>query len=136
MLAARDTAAFAQRCETEWFPPLRLRYPLPSESEEGKSKDAWIIREIHHGHDRENRWPGFPAHLHIDIMPEGQSGGWGRKLMETLWERLREVGVPGVFLGVSKMNANAVGFYQHIGFETLEEPQWGFILGKRLEHFI
>lgn len=132
VLGTRDTATFGQRCETEWFPPLRLRYPLPAEDESGK--EARMIRSIHGGHDTVNHWPDFPAHLHIDIMPEGQNGGWGRKLMETLWERLREIGTPGVFLGVSKANSNAVGFYQHIGFETLEEPQWGYMLGKRLNN--
>ena len=130
VLGTRDTAAFGQWCEKEWFPPIRKQLPLLSADDQ--SAEANIIRLINRGHDTENWSPDYPAHLHIDILPEGQSKGWGIKLMQTLWNKLRELEVPGVFLGVSKNNANAVSFYRHIGYDELLAHDWGYTMGKDL----
>ena len=85
ILGTRDSATFGRRCEDEWFPPLRLRYPLPPA--EDKSADAEMIRSLHQGHDLVNDPADFPPHLHIDILPEGQGGGWGRRLIDTFLAR-------------------------------------------------
>ena len=37
----------------------------------------------------------YPAHLHIDLLPEVQGQGWGRLLIATLVDALRERGVAG-----------------------------------------
>ena len=97
-----------------------------------KDGDKWIINLIHEGILPEGAPVGYPAHLHIDLLPIGQKGGWGRKLMEQFWGQLRSMGVPAVHLGVGKANANAVGFYQHIGYHIVEEGEFGFVLGKQL----
>ena len=130
VLGTRDTAVFGQRCEAEWFPPLRQRYPLRPEDDD--SADAQAIRWLHQGHDQDNELADYPAHLHIDILPVGQGGGWGRKLMEIFWARLREVGVTAVHLGVSRQNPRAIGFYQHLGFYTLATYETAYVMGKRL----
>ncbi len=36
---------------------------------------------------------GYPAHLHVDLLPAGQGGGNGRRLMEKLFDALREQGI-------------------------------------------
>lgn len=128
ILGTADTATFGARCETDWFPPLRRQYPMSTNQK--PSREALTIRQIHQGHDRVNRWPQFPAHLHIDILPEGQKQGWGRRLMDRFCDRLTQLGVPGVFLGVSAENRNAVDFYRHIGFEAL--PGESQVFGRRL----
>lgn len=130
-IATRDTAAFGHWCETEWFPVLRSRYPLEGRDHKSPAEQQ-LIQAIHRGHETQNRWPSYPAHLHIDLLPAGQGRGWGRRLMERLWGQLVELGVPGVHLGVGRGNSNAIDFYQHIGFEALEVHGWGFILGKNL----
>ena len=130
VLGTKDTAEFGQRCEREWFPPIRKKYPLPAESDQ--SAEANLIRQIHNGHDTENWVPDHPAHLHIDILPEGQNGGWGLKLMQTLWAKLRERDVPGVFLGVSAQNENAVGFYRHIGYKEFAAYPGGYTMALDL----
>ena len=63
----------------------------------------------------------YPAHLHIDISEDFTGQGGGRMLMETLLARLRSDGVTGVVFGVSAANERAVGFYEHMGFERLQE---------------
>lgn len=130
VLGTRDTAAFGQRCETEWFPPLRQSYPLPDSDDQ--SADAQAIGWLHSGHDQENEFPDYPAHLHIDILPVGQGGGWGRRLLETFFGRLKKVGITAVHLGVSRQNESAIGFYHHIGFHTLGEYPSSYVLGKHL----
>ncbi len=130
VLAASDTPAFERWMFDEWFPPLREKYPKPAA--DGTDHQSHLLRTIHKTECEPDNEPGYPAHLHIDILPEGQGGGWGLKLMEALWNQLRSMGVPAVHLGVSKANANAVGFYKHIGYHVISEHQWGYTLGKRL----
>lgn len=83
----------------------------------------------------------YPAHLHIDILEPYTGGGNGRKLMDTLLDRLRSDGVAGVSFGVAASNARAIGFYEHMGFKRLiaygegegdnNEPG-GYTFGMRL----
>jgi len=74
----------------------------------------------------------FPGHLHIDLLPEAQGGGWGRKLMAAFEARLKELGCPAYHLGVGKRNEGAVMFYRRYGMLELEVQPWGFVLGRRL----
>ncbi|MCS7056833.1 MAG: GNAT family N-acetyltransferase [Thermoflexales bacterium] len=130
ILGARDTAEFAARCEIEWFPALRARYPLPPPNDD--SPDAQIIRAIHAGIAVDEVAREYPAHLHIDILPVAQKQGWGRRLMETFLARLRELGASGVHLGVSARNLNAIAFYEHLGFCRLRGDPSVILYGMRL----
>jgi ribosomal protein S18 acetylase RimI-like enzyme len=130
MLGARDSAAFSARCEREWFPVLRARYPLPVP--EDNSEDALMIRAIHRGYRPHPDLTAYPAHLHIDLLPAAQGQGWGRKLIETFLNRLRELSVPAVHLGVGDKNARAITFYERVGFHPIHAyPGW-IAYGMRL----
>lgn len=61
----------------------------------------------------------YPAHLHIDLLPEYQHLGWGTKLLDTLVEHLGKLHVQGVMLMVDKTNTNAIAFYEKYGFKKL-----------------
>lgn len=61
-------------------------------------------------------WDEFPAHLHINLLPEYQRRGWGVQLIGALVERLREEECRGLYLGVGASNTGAVKFYEHNGF--------------------
>ena len=74
----------------------------------------------------------FPGHIHIDLMPEVQGGGWGRRLMEAYEERLKSLGCKGYHLGVGRRNERAVAFYRRCGMSELQAPAWGFVFGKKL----
>lgn len=131
ILGTRDSAAFHERCEREWFPVLRARYPLPPPDDQ--SRDAHMIRQIHAGsRSRPELQEHYPAHLHIDLLPEAQGQGQGRMLMNTFLARLRELGVPGVHLGVGKANTGAVAFYRRMGFQPIEEYETAIIFGMDL----
>jgi ribosomal protein S18 acetylase RimI-like enzyme len=126
VLGTKNSVAFSERCEREWFPILRERYSYPTEND--LSKDATHIRYIHWGYrDRANA--DYPAHLHIDLLPIAQGKGWGRKMMTVFLEKLRELNVPGVELGVSKQNIRAIRFYEVVGFTRLEETERSYDYG-------
>jgi ribosomal protein S18 acetylase RimI-like enzyme len=131
VVAAADTTAFERACEQSWWPPLRARYPLPAAADQ--SPDAGLVRRIHTGISTVGPWlREHPAHLHVDLLPEAQGGGHGRRLLETVFAELAAAGVPGVHLGVARTNTGAIGFYRHLGLRTLEERPAGLVLGMRL----
>lgn len=59
----------------------------------------------------------FPAHLHIDLLPEYQRQGYGRLLMDHFLARLRAANVKGVHLVMAEGNHDADAFYQRMGFD-------------------
>lgn len=63
----------------------------------------------------------YPAHLHIDILPEAQRGGWGTKLVDTLINHLQQKGVKGVCLGVGADNEMGINFYKKYGFHQVRK---------------
>jgi len=130
-VATADTTAFEQWCEERWWPALRARYPLPDEGDD--SPDAGQIRRLHEPPRTNAPWlVQFPAHLHIDIVPEGQGGGNGRRLIESVLDAVAQRDVPGIHLGVGGRNVRAIGFYEHIGFRVLEHGATGLVMGLRL----
>ena len=63
--------------------------------------------------------PQYPAHLHIDILDGYQGQGIGKRLIEALFNKLKEDNIPGVCLVAAKSNKNACGFYEHMGFQKI-----------------
>ena len=126
VIGTADTAAFEATLDTEWWPALRERYPHAAFP--AGSYDAGLAATVHGEHHSDPEvLARFPAHLHIDLLPRGQGGGNGRRMLTTLFDALRAAGAPGVHLGVSPTNTQATGFYAHIGFQTLTED--GSLLG-------
>ncbi len=62
----------------------------------------------------------YPAHMHIDILPEYQRMGLGHKLMDALCARLKEKGIKGVCLTMWAGNQKGGNFYKKYGFTLLE----------------
>jgi ribosomal protein S18 acetylase RimI-like enzyme len=129
VLGTKNSEDFWRHCEQEWLPPLRQRYRLPSD--EDNSKDARIIRKIHQNQQR-SYTPDYSAHLHIDLLPVAQGKGWGRRMINVFLEKLHELNIPGVELGVGKRNLNAIGFYEALGFIRLEEAEASLTYGLKL----
>lgn len=76
----------------------------------------------------------YPAHLHIDILPEYQRQGIGFQLMDTLTVHLREQGVPAVMLSVAGDNEKGKNFYRKYGFQVLEETPNEIVMGRFTFH--
>ena len=131
VLGAADTRAFELACEREWWPALRARYALgvfPA-----NSPDDRLARLIHGPRETsEDVVERYPAHLHIDLLPRLQGRGFGRHLLETLFDALRTGGVPAVHLGVGLANQRAIGFYERIGFTVVHRYTDSQIMARQL----
>lgn len=74
----------------------------------------------------------YPAHLHIDILPEYQRMGIGHKLTDVLLSHLRSKGVKGIMLTTWIKNVKGRGFYDKYGFTLLEEMKNCAVYGMKL----
>ena len=129
LLSTDDTLTFEAWAEREWWPPLRARYPILDDG----SLDDELIHLIHAPERApEELVHEFPAHLHIDLQERARGTGLGRALVERLLNDLRSRRVVGVHLGVAAENANAIGFYQHLGFREVDTAPDTIVMGLRL----
>ncbi len=71
----------------------------------------------------------YPAHLHIDILPDYQRMGLGTMLMDTLVQHLKEKGIPGLLLSVAGDNTKGKQFYKKYGFQVLAETPHEIVMG-------
>jgi ribosomal protein S18 acetylase RimI-like enzyme len=118
VIGTPDTAAFARAYRERWTPRMAERYPRPPDPPL-TLEDAMVA--IFYSPEA-MVWPGvagYPAHLHIDLLPDFQGDGYGTRLMETFFAAAQAAGAPGVHLVVVEHNARALGFYHHLGFKKL-----------------
>jgi ribosomal protein S18 acetylase RimI-like enzyme len=125
VVAVADTRGFVDWYESEWAPGFRARHPRPGPmgrdypySEEALVRDGGDPGRMLRGITPEEL-AEYPAHLHIDLLPQGQRRGLGRRLLDTLRAALAERGVPGVHLGMDPANTGARAFYDAYGFREL-----------------
>jgi ribosomal protein S18 acetylase RimI-like enzyme len=111
-LATADTRAFVARYREEWLPRFAAKYPREAPGEMvalGHTPQRMLIAEV----------DDYPAHLHIDLLPELQGQGWGRALMRTVLAALAGRGIRRVHLSLSPTNTAARAFYDRLGFREL-----------------
>ncbi|WP_372574939.1 GNAT family N-acetyltransferase [Ruegeria jejuensis] len=61
----------------------------------------------------------YPAHVHMNLLPECQGRGWGTRLLKE-WHRMsRSAGVRAIHLGTNPGNDQAIGFWHSQGFEHI-----------------
>lgn len=121
LVCAPDTRSFEDWFSTAWWPPRAVRWPVGEASTDPRvQRTNGILRHA------AGRRPGaepyadtYPAHLHIDLLPQAQGQGWGRRLIDALTATLRERGVSGVHLVADAANTSALAFYDRVGFVRL-----------------
>ena len=74
----------------------------------------------------------YPAHFHINILPEYQRVGAGGKLLNALFEHYRAKGVKGIMLCCNNENEVGLNFYKKYGFKVLEESEYDVAFGMKL----
>lgn len=131
IVATDDTEAFETWFRDEWWPGVAERYPLSGQAEPTRM-DGLIAYAAGRGPGRERHAAAYPAHLHIDLLPETQGQGLGRRLIETLFDELRCRGVPGVHLGMNPSNTGAGRFYERLGMHRLDSGPETTMYGIRL----
>ncbi|KAI0759935.1 acyl-CoA N-acyltransferase [Irpex lacteus] len=120
VLGSFDTRGFEQTRVVKWFPPY-LRNLTP--------QDKHYIRTIHDPHIATDTQIAFsPAHLHINILPQYQHQGWGRRLIGHAVKYLKEEkGLGRLWLGMDPRNANAKKFYARLGFKEIPDTPFGTV---------
>lgn len=114
LLAAADTTSFADRFAER---------PSALEAAARAGHAADMLRTA---------YDAYPAHLHVDVLPEGQGSGFGRRLVERCLEQLAAEGVAGVHLVVDPRNEGAQAFYARIGFAELRRDADGVVFERLL----
>ncbi len=130
ILGTSDSRRYLHWTEQHWFPLLRQRYAR--ERENFTQKDRYLRELILRGYVFKEELAEYPAHLHIDILPEGQGRGMGRKLMEAFMAALRKKNTPALHLEVGLSNPGAIAFYRRMGFSTIAEYEKSLALGIKL----
>ena len=126
ILGTADTRAFAAWFSTEWWPSVVGGHTGDSAAERSVVASAgdperMLIDAVDE----------YPAHLHIDLLPEAQGRGLGRSLVETLAAALNARGVQGLHLVVGTSNTAAQAFYRRVGFSELTADADGVVMGKK-----
>lgn len=114
-----NTSLWETKLERDWWPGLRLRYADPADipiSE--RNADQMRAFFIHHP----TATPlsvrrGYPAHLHLNLLPELQGRGWGRRLFAAWLSHAEGAGALHVL--VNRANERAIGFWESQGFAEL-----------------
>ncbi|WP_159499177.1 GNAT family N-acetyltransferase [Microbacterium sp. 18062] len=115
-VAAPDTRSFEDWFHDEWWPEHGAHFARPGGNprEVGTLAYADARRAGH-----EPYGDTYPAHLHIDLLPEAQGQGWGRRLIGAVVDALRERRVSGLHLVASADNHGALRFYDRLGFARI-----------------
>ncbi|MHC3475487.1 GNAT family N-acetyltransferase [Streptomyces sp. 7R007] len=124
VLGTADTRRFVEDFRTRWLPLVADRYPEPAGPP--KNADEAMIPLLHHPERMiVPEVAAYPAHLHIDLLPEWQGRGHGRALMRAFLQALQDQGVPAVHLCMLTANTPARAFYDRLGFHEIDVPDPG-----------
>jgi ribosomal protein S18 acetylase RimI-like enzyme len=118
VVGTADTAAFARRYAAEWIPLLDGKYEVPPPPPRTAEQDM-VALHLHPERMVVPELAAYPAHLHIDLLPDYQGRGFGRRLIDRFRAAAAEAGAPAVHLGMVTANVRARGFYDRLGFEVL-----------------
>lgn len=135
IVGTTDTASFERWMRESWLPLLKQRYP-PAGTESGlSSMEQWMRSVLHEEPDaseeKSRLISEYPAHLHIDLLPELQGMGTGKLLIRTFMDALKKRNCPGLHLSVSKKNERAVAFYEKTGFSVIADYSNAITMGMR-----
>lgn len=118
VLGTADTATFVESYRKSWLP--RFSEALPARTIAAGPEERQLLSVLRHPERMLcPELTGYPAHLHIDILPAHQGGGNGRRLSEIFVQAVTRAGAVGLHVAVSPTNTRAHGFYLRVGFERL-----------------
>jgi len=86
--------------------------------------DETVVATVMAGYDGHRGWVNYLA-----VAPEHRRTGLARQMIGAVEHRLRSAGCPKINLQVRTDNADAIGFYQAIGYVSDDVVS----MGKRLE---
>jgi ribosomal protein S18 acetylase RimI-like enzyme len=119
IVGTKDTPAFVERYAAEWIPYLGGKYDSPEPRDE-----EMVGLHFHPELKLVPELADYPAHLHIDLLPDFQGRGYGRRLMTAFLAAANQAGAERVHLGMLTSNVKARAFYDRLDFAELpvEDP--------------
>jgi ribosomal protein S18 acetylase RimI-like enzyme len=130
VVAVADTDAFERWFAQTWWPAFAQRWPEPAG--QSSAQDRLLGYAYSRGAGTNPHSAEYPAHLHIDLLPELQRQGFGRRLIDALKQALRDAGVRGLHVVPRADNLPAVSFYERLGFAELAREGTVVVFGMRL----
>ncbi len=134
VLGALDSALFYKWFKEEWLKEVLLDYERPQEGKD-LNRDELLIAQLFDFDEKRDAalFEAYPSHLHIDLLSRAQRQGYGKQLIESLLQALRNKQSKGVHLGLGANNHNAFAFYKHVGFKELRRSKDGINMGLSLD---
>jgi ribosomal protein S18 acetylase RimI-like enzyme len=74
----------------------------------------------------------YPAHLHINLLPDYQGKGYGTQMIKALLSELKEKKIKSVMLLADAENTGAIKFYERNGFKRFITAFGGVGMYKKL----
>ena len=131
IMGVLDSQTYYQWMHSEWLPKIRVDYKKPT-----GDPDTWNetekITNLLFQPESQRLFPGFPAHLHIDLLSRAQGKGQGKLMMDRFIDYLRYNNIPGVHLELSSSNDRAFNFYRKYGMQELDRDNESIIMGYYL----
>tara|TARA_Y100001970_G_C14058532_1_gene762894 strand:- start:78 stop:677 length:600 start_codon:yes stop_codon:yes gene_type:complete len=131
IIGTKNSKHFFDKINLNWLPRMKKKYKIPLNDPKDYNLDDGLINSFYFP-EKPPDFPKYPAHLHIDILPEGQGQGMGVKLMNYFFKYLEENKVRGLHLGVDEKNKRAIRFYKKYGLKIIQENDNSIIMGKTL----
>jgi len=130
VLGTPDTRRFETWTEAHWWPDVRRRTEAIDDATPSDEALLELIRAPRRAPD--DLVASYPAHGHIDLLPEAQGQGLGRALLERLMQELASSGVTGLHLEMDPRNSGAQHFYARLGFAVVDGPPGSVVMARRL----
>ena len=128
IMGVLDSQTYYQWMHSEWLPKIRVDYKKPT-----GDPDTWNetekITNLLFQPELQRLFPGFPAHLHIDLLSRAQGKGQGKLMMDRFIDYLRYNKIPGVHLELSSKNDRAFNFYRKYGMQELDRNNESIFMG-------
>jgi ribosomal protein S18 acetylase RimI-like enzyme len=135
LLGTADTHRFNNGLAKTWYPKLQATIRDPGDDRSSWRGSDWARHAIHHPKFGVFTSLGrYPAHGHIDLLPEARGRGVGTGCMMFLEQALAQTGASGMHLDVHPDNGNAQAFYRKLGFKAVsgaDLPDSSLFMAKR-----
>ena len=128
IMGVLDSQTYYQWMHSEWLPKIRVDYKKPTGDPDTWNKTEKITNLLFQP-ESQRLFPGFPAHLHIDLLSRAQGKGQGKLMMDRFIDYLRYNKISGVHLELSSKNDRAFNFYRKYGMQELDRNNESIFMG-------
>lgn len=136
IIGSRNTIKQEKRFIQKMVPRIALRmftYTLFFYTESFKAV-LFFIKNLELKDIKKEIYKKYPAHCHMNILPQYQKRGIGSKLLNAFEDYMSDKEISGIHIWASNKNVKAVPFYKKHGYEIIYEREnkvWNGIEGYK-----